>query len=451
VPAPGVGPTPKGPGGFDSRIGDEPKSDAPPRPAPVADKDAPGPDLYFIENGPFPAVFLLDERTLVFLPNPERGGMATYFNLLGQLLRKRADGPLADALAEANKHTIVAAARIGQVEALFHDEFPRELVPFRSLLRAQSVTLTADVAAKTTVTARFAFADAAQARRAEPVFKTLIQLGSDTLLDVKKTLDREQEFGPVARPLIELATAALDKADVKTDGTMVIARVDAEIGPAVAKAMAALPDLTEAAAGRTKSMNNLKQIGLAMHNYHDTMGYFPSDIVGPGGKPLLSWRVQILPYIEQDNMYRQLDLTKAWDDPVNARVLEKMPDIFRVFDRDTKNKGTTYWQMPTITQQPNGPRPFHIPGGKLRIADISDGTSNTLMVVEATDAVPWAKPGDMAFDPTKSPKIGDRERKRALVVLGDGSVRKLNLAKMTDESLRALMTVNGAEIVTIED
>jgi len=271
------------------------------------------------------------------------------------------------------------------------------------------------------------------------------------LLDIKKTLDREQEWGPVGKPLIDLAIASLDKAEVKADGTMVIARVEAEIGPAVAKAMAALPELTDAAASRSRSMNNLKQIGLAMHNYHDTMGHFPSDILGPGGKPLLSWRVQILPYIEQDSMYKALDLTKAWDDPVNARVLEKMPDVFRVYDRDPKNKGTTYWQMPSLAQLPAGPRPFHIPGHPLKIADISDGTSNTLMVVEAADAVPWAKPGDLTFDPTKAPKIGDLERKRALVVLGDGSVRKMNLVKTSDEQLRALMTVNGAEIVTLED
>jgi Protein of unknown function (DUF1559) len=455
VPPSGLGPTPKGPGGFESRIGDEPKADPPPRSTPAApaaaDKDALGPDLYFIENTPFPSVFLLDERTLVFLPNPDRGGMTTYFNLIGQLLRKRADGPLADALTEASKHTIVASARVGQLETLFHDDFPRELVPFRSLLRAQSVTLTADVGAKTLVTAKFAFADAAQARRAEPVFKTLIQLGSETLLDIKKTLDREQEWGPVARPLIDLAVASLDKADVKADGTMVVARVEAEIGPAVAKAMAALPDLTEAAASRSRSLNNLKQIGLAMHNYHDVNGHFPGDILGPGGKPLLSWRVQILPYIEQDNLYKSLDLTKAWDDPVNARVLDKMPDVFRVYDRDPKNKGTTYWQMPTMAQLPAGPRSFHIPGHPLKIGDITDGTSNTLMVVEATDAVPWARPGDLTFDPTKAPKLGDPERKRALVVLGDGSVRNLKLAKMTDEQLRALMTVNGGEVATLED
>src|SRR5206468_3320824 len=105
----------------------------------------------------------------------------------------------------------------------------------------------------------------------------------------------------------------------------------------------------------------------------------------------------------------------------------------------------------TMLQLPTGPRPFHIPGRPLKIADIADGTSNTLMVIEATDAVPWAKPGDLTFDPTKAPKIGDRERKRALVVLGDGSVRNLKLAKMTDEQLRALMTVNGGEVVTLED
>jgi hypothetical protein len=452
-PPPGPGPVPKGlpDPKYDSRVGDEPKADSPPKPAPAApDRDPVTPDLYLVEGKPFPAVFLLDERTLVFLPAIDRSGMGTYFGLIGQLLRRKADGPLAEALADAGKHTVAAAARIGQVEALFRDDFPRELVPFRSLLRAQVVAVTADLRAKATVTARLTFADAAQARRAEPVLKTLIQLGTDTLADGKRTLGKESEWAPVAAPLIELASAALDKAEVRADGTAVTARVETEFGETVARAVAGLPHLIDASSARVKTMNNLKQIGLAIHNYNDTYGFLPTDVLGPGAKPLWSWRVQLLPFLEQDNLYRRLDLTKPWDDPANARLLEKMPEVFRVYGRDAKEKGTTFLQMPTMPAIPPGPSPIHVPGRRMPIIAIADGTSNTLMVVEAAEAVPWARPGDLRFDPTKAPKVGADDRKWFHALFADGSVRTLRRDKLTDDQLRALMTINGGEVVTID-
>jgi hypothetical protein len=455
-PPPKVPGPPAGPPKFDARVGDEPPKAPPPaRPADGGqspDKDAAaGPELYFLDDHGFAALFLLDDRTLVFLPSAERGGISTYFALAGQLLRRKADGPLADALADADKHTVVAAARISQVEGLFRDEFPRDLVPFRSLLKTRVAVLTVDAGAKTTVTAKLSFADAAQARRAAPVLSTLIQLGTDSLAGVRKEAGADTEWGPVALPLIDLAAGALDKVDVKADGTVVTARVEADIGPAVGKALAAFPDVVEGATAKLKTSNNLKQIGLAIHNYNDVMGHLPTDIIGPAGKPILSWRVALLPYIEQDNMYKQLDLTKPWDDPVNARVLANMPDVFRVYGRDPKEKGTTYLQMPTTLGLPNGPSPIHVPGRRLSVVQIPDGSSNTIAVVEAADAVPWAKPGDLLFDPMKAPKVGSPDRKWFHVGFADGSVRTLRRDKLTDEQLRALMTINGGEVVNIPD
>ena len=132
-----------------------------------------------------------------------------------------------------------------------------------------------------------------------------------------------------------------------------------------------------------------------MHNYHDRRwAIFPADIIGPAGKPILSWRVPLLPYLEQDNVYKQLDLTKPWDDPRNAKLLAKMPDVFRVYGRDPKEKGLTYFaDADDAAAVPGGPTPIHVPGRRLRLSDIADGTSNTIMaVVEAADAVSWARP-----------------------------------------------------------
>jgi hypothetical protein len=373
-------------------------------------------------------------------------------NLVGQLLRRKADGPLAEAIAEASKHTIVAAARVQPFAAVVQREgdLPRDLAPFRSLLKAQTAMLTADIDAKTVVNAKLTFADDAAARRAEPVLKTLIQHGVDLLADAKKDVAKNPEINAVITPLIDLASASLEKAEVKTAGSSVLARAEAEIGPTVAKAMAGIPEMIEFLNTKQKTLNNLKQIGLACHNFHDAMGYMPMDIVGPDGKPLLSWRVAILPYIEQDNMFRQLDLTKAWDDPRNAKVLATMPQIYRVFGRDAE-KGKTYLQMPSSANAQAVLTPFQVAGKRMTFANILDGTSNTIMVIEAAEALDWAKPGDIQFDKAKLSTVGDKDRKWFYAGFGDGSVRTIRKDKLTDDLLKALLSTNGGEVFDLRD
>src|SRR4051794_24888061 len=76
------------------------------------------------------------------------------------------------------------------------------------------------------------------------------------------------------------------------------------------------------------SSNNLKQIALAFHNYHDTNGAMPTNQHSKDGKPLLSWRVQILPYIEQDHVYKQFKLDEPWDSEHNMKLVDKIPDLY---------------------------------------------------------------------------------------------------------------------------
>src|SRR5262245_59728137 len=82
-------------------------------------------------------------------------------------------------------------------------------------------------------------------------------------------------------------------------------------------------------AHRRTSQNNLKMVRLAMHNFHDAMGRFPAATAyAKNGKPLLSWRVAILPYIEEDALYRQFKLDEPWDSPHNKKLIAKMPKIY---------------------------------------------------------------------------------------------------------------------------
>lgn len=418
---------------------------------PAADA-APGDDLYYLpEHGPFQVMQLVDERTILFLPSGDRGG-AAFAVVVAHLLKKNAKGPLTAALAESGKHTFAAAAKVPSIVG-FEGALPPYFVPFRALLKANVVAMTADIGATSKLNATITFPDAASAKRAEPVLKTLFQMGEEHLTEARKGLAEDAEFAAVFLPLLEVASKALNKAEVKADAATILASTEADVGPAVAKAVAAAPQIIVGASDRTRTQNNLKQIGLAIHNYHDTFNQMPMDVLDATGKPILSWRVQILPYLEQDNLFRQIDMTKPWDDPVNKRFLENMPDVFRVYGRDIKVKGMTYLQMPSADKpsqgQPFGD-PFKIPRVKRNLATITDGTSNTFMVVEAEDPVLWMKPDDVKYDPKNLPKLGAPNRGTFQVLFGDGSVRSFQRKQLTDAMLQAFFTVNGGEVNTFD-
>jgi RNA polymerase sigma factor (sigma-70 family) len=149
-------------------------------------------------------------------------------------------------------------------------------------------------------------------------------------------------------------------------------------------------------AQRVRSKENLKNLALALLNYESAMGHFPQDIVDEKGKSLLSWRVQLLPYLEQDHIYKRLKLNEPWDSELNKTILMNMPDVFRTGFQDN-NVTVTYYQAFTGLGTA-----FNEPGKKIKMVGIIDGTSNTLGVAEVGPAVPWTKPGDMPYHPGKA-------------------------------------------------
>ena len=155
------------------------------------------------------------------------------------------------------------------------------------------------------------------------------------------------------------------------------------------------------AARRVSSMNNLKQIGLAMHNYHSVHDAFPAAYSADSkDKPLLSWRVHILPFIEEQALYEQFHLDEPWDSPHNKKLIPLMPQAYRS-PNSTVGPGKTNY----LTVRMKGST---FPGKeKIGLRDITDGCSNTIMVVEANNdlAVDWTKPDDFVPD-EKDPAKG---------------------------------------------
>src|SRR6185437_583100 len=185
---------------------------------------------------------------------------------------------------------------------------------------------------------------------------------------------------------------------------------------------------------RQASLGNLKQIALSAHNYHDVNGKLPANRTDKNGKPLLSWRVLILPYLEQANLYQQFKLDEPWDGPNNVKLLDKMPKVFES-PRVTTKKGYTVYQGFT-----GKGAVFTAP---LSLLQIPDGTANTILCVEATKAVPWSKPSDIPFDPEKDlPKFGKAFGEKPLAALCDGSTRTLDLKTLTAETLKHAICTN---------
>jgi hypothetical protein len=187
----------------------------------------------------------------------------------------------------------------------------------------------------------------------------------------------------------------------------------------------------QAARNEAISKNNLSQLGIALHNYYATHKRLPADVTDKKGKALLSWRIALLPYLEQDKLYRQFKLDEPWDSKHNAALLEKMPDIFRSPRVKVKSKGNTVYQVFT------GPNAVFGRAAPLNLTSISDGTSNTIFAVESSTAAPWTKPGGIAFDRKKAvPDLGKAYGKRPLAVMFDGAPRVLDLNKILPDTLK---------------
>lgn len=182
------------------------------------------------------------------------------------------------------------------------------------------------------------------------------------------------------------------------------------------------------AAQRMQSSNNLKQIALAMHNHHDTYRSLPPAYSqSKEGKPLLSWRVHILPFIEEQQLYSEFHLDEPWDSEHNKKLIARMPKIYQSPGGNAQPGRTQYLAIggeKGIFPKPSAATEGHT--GGVRFAEVTDGLSNTIMAIEAgpDSAEIWTKPEE--FVPNeKEPLQGVTGARNGgfMAALGDGSVR----------------------------
>lgn len=290
------------------------------------------------------------------------------------------------------------------------------------------------------------FAAARDEEAATRIARTL-DAAKAMILNMEPTLRRQVMNGPAnAADLVLKALDAgmnvINSAKVVANGDTVELTADGPGDVAVTVAVLA-PVVASAreAARRTQSMNSLKQIGIAMHNYAAEYNHFPpAMIMGPDGKTPHSWRVAILPYLDQGELYKQYRFDEPWDSANNTLVLEKMPAVFRHPSDDRSGHYSSYYVL-------TGPETIFDGLTGAAFTAVTDGTSNTILTVEAKRDIPWTKPEDIPFDPNQPlPELGGFNHDGVNVGLADGSVRFMS--KLVDPAqLKAMITKAGGEMI----
>jgi serine/threonine-protein kinase len=401
-------------------------------------EDFRGPGLLFVNERVFVVSFL---------------GQDVFDSPLRQLMRRfptaNAEGPLRAALnvAARNRHLVAAGWHPAGHQKWWEkivDEKHRLALPLGGLQRA---IWTGDVLPEgdgeaLRLNGSLVFSTEEENNRA-------VQAGLDWAREALRELLLGAKNNPDSLPwifagLFDAADRSLQTARLDQRGKEVRLQLQGRFSPMdVAQAAGQVRERSL----HTQSINNLNLLALAFHHYHNTYGHFPAPaITDKDGKPLLSWRVDILPFVEQDKLYKQFHRDEPWDSEHNKKLLELMPKIFAApHELKPAEPYNTYYQVFVGKDAP------FAAGRKTRFNDFTDGTTNTFLIVEAGEAVPWTKPIDLPFDAKGPlPKLGGLFQDGFHAAMADGTVRFVKRS-MPDLTLRALITPAGGEVIPAKD
>jgi hypothetical protein len=239
-------------------------------------------------------------------------------------------------------------------------------------------------------------------------------------------------------------------------GCLLLATAIGEIGSASEPAPP--DDAEKLRVSRKQNGENLIALAAAMHGYHDDHQRLPPAAIDEkDGKPLLSWRVAILPYLgkgEHRDLYGSFKLDEPWDSPHNLKLLARMPAVYRPPRQGKQEADCTFYQVfvgnGTVFERGMEVTYSVGPGS------ISDGSVSTIMIVEAAQVVPWTKPHDLAYAENKPlPELGGLLSDGLFhFVTADGSLHLGVKRGANDEifakTLRRAITRNDGEILDLD-
>ncbi len=294
----------------------------------------------------------------------------------------------------------------------------------------------------------FVSADAASSKELKQIIEETVAKGRLIAIDMMNAeIQGEGRVPDAQRAYVRrLINYFADLIQLESKGDRLVLETEATASVATAGVLVGLllPAVQAAreAARRMSASNNLKQIGLAFHNYHSAYKKLPPvAILDDNDKPLLSWRVAILPFIEEQALYEKFHLDEPWDSDHNIKLLKEMPVVF---------------MDPSLPLEP-GKTVFHAnvgddkimkEGEDNRFRDIQDGLSNTIMVYEAnaTEATEWTKPANVELGDDPIAQMGHIHQGGFHVLMGDGAVIFITHSIDT-ELLRNMLTRAGGEVI----
>ncbi|HVX11677.1 MAG TPA: M56 family metallopeptidase [Pirellulales bacterium] len=391
-----------------------------------------------------PAIYLPDDRTAVIGPE---------IDLQRVLLARGRNKPEWSADWDKLKGVAAAMVDVSAVNRAATEEWKHHPQPQIStfvgpiLEKSHRLFLSAQADTGLSLTARFLCTNAADAERVRDTFQAVLTLARNGLDEADRNVAKATAAQAAAIvPLIDLAGEALKQGKLKAEEGTVSYTTSLDLDLAETAVTILMPAVTTArdAARHAQDMNNMKQIMLALHNYHDVFGHFPApSVLGPDGKTRHSWRVAILPFVEQVGLYQRYKMDEPWDSENNKKVLAQIPPVYRDTGADPKSVDASYFALVgDVTAF--GPRE----GKGTGVAEMTDGTSNTIALVEAKRSIPWTKPEDIDYDPAKPlPKLGGWHAGGFLAAFADGSIRQFP-DKVDPQQLQALITKAGGEIIT---
>lgn len=327
---------------------------------------------------------------------------------------------------------------------------------------AESVTVQLSFVDRMQANVQIEAVDAAAAKRLETLLTSLMDEGKQSLLDQAQEMQASENKLEAAMGKYQqrIATAMFQKLAPTQEGNTIGLTFPpdgddgSELNTVLAGALTSilLPVINEAriAARSAQSTNNLKQLTIAMHNFYATSGALPAQAsTDEDGQKLLSWRVHLLPFLFEADLYEQFHLDEPWDSDHNMKLISQMPDVFRDPNSQAPEFHTTYL-VPVgqnmAFEPPTKQTKEVVPLG-LKFQAFTDGISDTIMLVNADDeaAVPWTKPDDLEVDLQNVWNHLNGFRYDGLQVgIGDGSVQTLP-PKTTATALQRLFQRNDQQ------
>ena len=400
-----------------------------------------------------PMLLVLDDRTMIFGSEPFVRKMESATG---------ANSELISLIRENNSPAHFKAFFVMEpVRGLINENLPpaeRIPPPFQDFLKLPNLTKNVvaeiDFSENSYSLMKIGAVDAAAAGQIDNMMKKGLEMGKQMLLAEVANQTRNQS--PAVQEAIEqyinrVAAYLQAHSWPKVEGSDLVFRQEGQAGVTSMATIGILTGLllpavqqVREAARRTSSMNNLRQISLAFLNYESAYRHLPGNIEAEDGTPLLSWRVAILPFMEESALYEQFHLDEPWDSEHNIQLLDQMPMIYRNPNVDLFNQ--------TVYQGFSGPGTM-FERGKMRIAEVTDGTSNTILCVESDpeSAVEWSRPSDLPFDPEQPIRgVGNLRPAGFNAAFVDGSVQLIS-PSIDQRMLRLLIQRNDGGAIRYDD